>query len=121
MPSTHLMLRHHGDLKIEWEEAQHDEVVKFIQAKMDEGITFHILDPNSKAKNRPVMSIEKADEITNRQVYIRDEAIKNLVESGVASLAKFSGVTEMKTVGRAKTAAQAAATDTVAVPQRTGG
>ena len=121
MPSTLVPHRFHGDLKVEWNEDVNEEVLKFIQTKMDQGVAFHILDPKSKAKKPPVMPIETIGEIKNRQVYIRDDDIKNLVESGFASIAKFSGVSELKTVGRAKTAAEAAATDTVAVPPKTGG
>ena len=69
-----------SDLKIEWDEDHHDEVVKFLQTKMDEGIVFHILDPSSKA-NPSFIPIEKTGEITHRQVYVRDDTIKIVVES----------------------------------------
>jgi len=121
MPSTIMMLPQHGDLKIEWTEATHDEVVKAIQAKMDQGVAFYILDPESKAKTPPIVQIDSTDAATNRQVYVRDPDIKNLVESGFASIASFAGVAELKTVARAKTAEEAAQTDTVAVPPKKGG
>ncbi len=119
MPSAIMMID--GDLKIEWTEATHDEVVKAIQAKMDQGVAFHILDPESKPKSPSLMQIDNISNVTGREVYVRDADIKNLVESGFASIASFSGVSELKTVGRAKTAEEAAKTDTVAVPPKKGG
>src|SRR6266446_5208319 len=37
----------HGDLRIEWEEKDHDEIIKLIRAKMKAGVSFHIIDPVS--------------------------------------------------------------------------
>lgn len=115
------MLAGHGDLKIDWNDDNHEEVIKFIQAKMDAGVAFHILDPESKAKNPTLVEIENTNQISGRQVYVRDPEIKHIVEAGFASIASFAGTPELKTKGKAKTAAEAAAADTVAVAPKKGG
>lgn len=111
----------HGDLKIEWSEDKQQEVINFIQAKMDTGVTFHIIDPESKAKTPPVLEIENTNQITGRQVYVRDPDIGKLIEGGFASIASFSGMPELKVTGRAKTAEEAAKQDTVAIAPKRGG
>ena len=119
--SAIFMLFGHGDLKIEWEESNHDAVAAMIQAKMDAGVSFYILDPRSKAKKPPLVQIENISQATGRNVYIRDPDIAKLVEAGLANIASFAGVGEMKTAGKAKTADEAAKTDTIAVRPAQGG
>ena len=123
MPSTQYMLRGHGDLTIEWDEKNHDEAVKLIQAKMDAGVSFFIVDPTSRKKKKPLMPISAPSDATARKVFVRDADIKHFVESGFASITSFGTTAEMTiaTIGKAKTAEQAARTDTVAVQPSTGG
>lgn len=122
--SCSFLIRGHGDLKIEWDEAHHAEAVALIQAKMDAGVSFFIVDPTSKAKiKKPIIPMSGTDQAAARQVFVRDADIKQFVESGFGSIASFAGTPELtiKTTGRAKTAAQAASSDTVAVQPSVGG
>jgi len=111
----------HGDLKLEWNEENAAEAIAKIQEKMNQGVTFHILDPDSKAKAPPVLEIDNTNQISNRQVYIRDSDIAKLVEDGMASIVSFTGVAQLKTMGKAKTAEEVVENDTVAVAPKAGG
>lgn len=118
LPSCIFMIRGHGDLKIEWDETNHANAVAMIQAKMDAGVSFFILDPSSKAKNpTTIVQIAKTDEATARKVFVKDRDIKSFIESGFGSIASFAGTIDMKekVAIKAKVAEEAALTDTVAV------
>jgi hypothetical protein len=116
--SCSFLLAGHGDLRIEWEEKNHDEIVKLIEAKMSQGVTFFILDPASKPMDDPSLkAIKSARRIADRQVYVRDRDIAKVVDADFARIAQFKGFGQIKTIGAAKSAEEAARADTIAVPK----
>jgi hypothetical protein len=111
--SCTFLLANHGDLHIEWEEKDHDEIAKLIRAKMKAGVTFHILDPASFE----LVPIRRTHLTMGREVFVRDADIKKFIESGFARFAttSFETVGQIKTLGIARSAEEAARTDTVAI------
>jgi len=112
--SCSFLLARHGDLHIEWEEKDHDEIVKLLQAKMKAGVSFHILDPASFE----LVQIKRANRAMGREVFVRDPDIKKLIEGGFARFAttRFETFGQIKTLGIAKSAEAAARADTIAIP-----
>lgn len=124
-PTTHICIfpsNAHGDLTIEWDEASQDAITPQIQALMDKGVTFFRLEENGKNRKSTVaVPVNGTDEIKERKLLIKDPDIAKIVEGGLATIARFQGVGEIKTSGKVKTAAEAASTDTVAVQPAKGG
>lgn len=110
-----------GHLRIEWGDKDRDEVIRMIQTKMDQGVEFFILDEASTAMRNPLVKIETTEQVIGQQVYISDPDIKHLVEGGFAKIATFTGMSDLKTVGKAKTATQAAQSNTIATAPKKGG
>jgi hypothetical protein len=112
----------HGDLTIEWDEGNNDAMTSQIQYLMDKGVTFFKIEDQGKVRKKLVgIPIGSAAEATDRKVLIKDADIAKIVDSGLADISRIAGVTEIKTTGRAATAAEAAGTDTVAVKPAKGG
>jgi len=112
----------HGDLTIEWDEGNNEAMTAQIQVLMDKGVTFFKVEDQGKIRKKLVGTpIASATEATDRKLMIKDADIQKIVDSGLADVARFQGCGEIKTVGRATTAAEAAATDTVAVQPAKGG
>jgi hypothetical protein len=116
------MLQHHGDLQIEWSDANQAEIVQAFQSLMDQGVTFFIRAPEGTEDSPAVRAIGSVDEIAeHKSVFIKDPDIAKIVEAGFARLASFKTTGEIRTIGTAKTAEEAAAADTVAVQPKKGG
>jgi hypothetical protein len=113
MGSCSFLLASHGDLRIEWEEKDHAEIIELIRAKMKVGVRFCILDPASLE----LVPIKRATRAMGREVYVSDPDIKKLIEGGFARFAttRFGGVGQIKTLGFAKSAEEAVRADTIAV------
>jgi hypothetical protein len=101
-------------VRIQWGEKDHNEVVKLVQAKMKAGVRFFIIDP-ALLRLAPV---KRANRAMGREVYVRDPDIKKLLEGGFVRFAtsSFEGIGQIKTLGTAKSAEEAARADTIAVP-----
>lgn len=112
----------HGDLTIEWDEGNNEAMTAQIQALMDKGVSFFKVEDQGKIRKKLVaVPVTSAAEAPDRKLLIKDADIAKIVESGLADISRFSGVAEIKTTGKAATAAEAAATDTVAVKPAKGG
>jgi hypothetical protein len=113
--SCSFLLAGHGDLRIEWEEKDHDEIIKLIRAKMKAGVRFFILDPAS-LRWAP---IKRANRAMGREVYVRDPDIKKLIEGGFGHFptTRFEGIGQIKFLGIAESAEEAARAVTIAIPR----
>jgi hypothetical protein len=118
--SCAFMLAGHGDLRIEWQEKDHDEVVKLIQAKMKAGVRFFIREPGSYT----LVPIRRRNIGIGREVYVRDADIKKLIEGGFARFptTRLAGTGQLGTHTHsvAKSAEEAARTHTIAAPRMQG-
>jgi len=125
MPQTIFMSTGHGDLTIEWNEAEHDKVIAGIQTLMEKGVSFHRLEEQGKLRKKTVaIPIAGVAEIgDNKKLLIKDEHIRHFIDGGLATIVTWNGVTDgdIKTVGRVDTAEEAAKTDTVAARPARGG
>ena len=112
--SCSFLLGGHGDLRIEWQEKDHVEIVKLLQAKMNAGVRFFILDPASLRWT----PIKRAHRAMGREVYVRDPDIKKLIEAGFGRFptTHFEGIGQIKILGIAKSAEEAARAVTIATP-----
>ncbi len=127
MAQAIFMTKAHGDLTIEWDEANHAAVIEEITALQTKGITFHKIDTETTGKLR-----KKTETIAvplamgnlpsaKGKLLIKDPDIAKIIESGLARLGtRFEGVGEIRTVGIA-TATEAATQDTVAIQPAKGG
>ncbi len=108
-----------GDLTIEWDDTNHAAMVEHIAALQKKGVTFHKLDTETtgaiRKKTTPIATpIAGSPSPDTRKLLIKDPDIARIINSGLASLARFAGTVDIKTVGLA-TAAEAATQDTVAI------
>ncbi len=111
-----------GDSTIAWTEDQDEQMRNFIQKKMDDGWSFFIVKPHLGGMLPPKkVKIKKISELKedDRAVSLRDEDFAQLIQAGLGIGSKPAG--EIETTGRAKTAAEAARTSTVAVKPKRGG
>jgi hypothetical protein len=108
------LLGGHGDLRIEWQEKDHVEIVKLLKAKMKAGVRFFILDPASLRWT----PIKRAHRAMGREVYVRDPDIKKLIEAGFGRFATtdFEGIGQIKILDIAKSAEEVARAVTIATP-----
>jgi len=122
MPSSTFLSTAHGDLTIEWDDANTAAMIEHIQAMMDRGITFFKLEEQGKTRKKTVaVPLGTTAEVSGNKVLIKDADIAQIVDAGLATIARYAGVGDIKTVGTAKTAAEAAATDTIARQPAKGG
>lgn len=118
---TMTLLNASGDVTIGWDDANDDAILDFIQAKMDKGYSFFIID---KGKQRPVVNNLKDARLLlqQRKVIINDDQAAKLLEDGVAKLVNSSGSTFDATKGgRAKTAKEVASNNTAVTRPLQGG
>jgi hypothetical protein len=110
--SCSFMLGGHGDLCIEWQEKDHDEIVNLLQAKMNAGARFFVLDPASLGW----VPIRRAHRAMGRKVYVLDPHIKKLIEGGFGRFptTHFEGISPLKILGIAESAEEAASAVTIA-------
>lgn len=124
---TTRMLNSMGDITIGWTPDQSDMMVDLIDKKMKEGYTFFILEQD----NREVR-LKNIDDLRKlNSVIIGDKEAELLIKQGRIGLVEFmnstdrideeSSSTEIKTVRRAKTAQEAATSNTVQVAPKKGG
>lgn len=119
--SCAFMLSGHGDLRIEWQEKDHDEIVKLIQAKMKAGVRFFIIQPGSFT----LVPIKRRNFAIGREVYVHDADIKKLIEGGFGRFptTRLKGIGQLETHGMsgiAKSAEEAARAHTIATPRMQG-
>lgn len=121
-PTTTFLNTGHGDLTIEWNEGTEAQRVEEIQRFMDQGVTFHKLEEQGKLRKKVVaVPITSASEGVSQKLLIKDPDIAKLVASNLGTIARFAGCENIKTVGAARTAEEAAQNDTIATNAKVGG
>ena len=112
-----------GDSTLAWSDENDDNVRAVIERKMTEGWSFFILKPRIGGliapKRTPLKKFKELPEEA-RAVSMSDADFMTLLEEGFATKAERAA-SSLQTTGRAKTAAEAARADTVAVKPRRGG
>jgi hypothetical protein len=111
------MPNHLGDTTIAWTDDQDEEWAAILQKKMDEGVTFYIIEP--RLGNRKKLK-RVADAMTTRQLAIPDEDLAAFVVAGKGELVK-TPEKPARTVRRARTGKEAASSETVGIRPRAGG
>ncbi len=111
--SCAFLLARHGDLRIEWEDKDHDAIIKLIPQKMAEGMCFFEVD-YSGLEIVPIIRRSP----TGRHVIVHDETIKAAMEAGFFRFptTKFEGVGQIKQLGLVHDPEEVARTHTIAVP-----
>lgn len=110
----------HGDLTMEWDLASHDQMVVEFQLLMDKGVTFFKLEDQGKVRKK-LVAVPTTELPDNRKLLIKDPDLAKLFESGLGRIARFETCMNLKTVGAARTAEEAASADTVAANAKVGG
>lgn len=110
----------HGDLAIEWDLANHDQMVVEFQQLIDKGVTFFKLEEQGRVRKK-LVAVPTTELPDNRKLLIKDPDLAKLFQSGLGSIARFETCMNLKTVGAARTAEEAASTDTVATNAKVGG
>lgn len=110
-----------GDVTIIWDEASDERMTAIIQKKMDEGMTFFIVEPvaGGLAPPKKTKLADPEQALKNRALVIDDEDIATFVGEGGAEVIKRPAKT--KTVKKASSAKEAATSQSVGVRQRKGG
>ncbi len=106
-----------GDTTIAWSEDRDDDMEALIQKKMDEGVTFFLIEPRMGTRTplkRP------SDANRHRQLAIPDADFAAFVGEGKGDVVT-TPAKPIKTRGRAKIAKEVAKGESVAVKQRHGG
>ena len=116
------MLNESGDVTIVWEADNDDAMEAIIADKMKAGCSFFIIEPRfgglAAPTKRPLEDV--ADARKHRALSIPDEHLAAFVGGGAGELVSTPEA-PAKTVRRAKTAKEAATTETVGVQARRGG
>lgn len=101
-----------GHTSLGWDEADDAWVLPMIRAKMEAGFVFWIVKRNPLREVR----LERVEDIGrggDRHVIIRDDASRQLFEQGRIGLVR-DDLDDREVVGRARTAEEVVANDTVA-------
>lgn len=115
-------LNEQGDVTIVWTEEDDDRMAEIIQKKMDEGVAFYIVEPRMGGLQAPRKTelANVADAMRQRALTVKDEDLAKFVGLGSINVAK-TPAKPVKTVRRAKTAKEAASSESVGVRQMRGG
>ena len=116
------LLNESGDQTILWQEEQDDEMERIIQKKMDQGVTFYIVEPRAWGFLPPKKTTLKnvADALKHRALAIKDSDFAAFVGEGKGD-AVPTPAAPVKTVRRGKTAKEVAQSESVGVKPRRGG
>jgi len=116
-------LNEHGDITITWDDSTVDDVKVMIQEKMDKGYTFFLVE--KKFGIIPVQrKLTDTTDIKERgKVLMRDKEVQKLFSEGKVHIspANTNQVPTARTTGVAKSAHQAATTNTIATRPAVGG
>lgn len=116
------MLNERGDTTIVWDEDQDGEMEKIIAKKMKQGVSFFIVEPRFFGLLPPKKTeLKKAKDARKfRALAIPDEDLSAFVSSGAGDEV-VTPTGKVSTKGKAKTAKQAAQSQTVGVRPARGG
>lgn len=121
---TTTILNEQGDVTIAWDDDADKKMRDVIQKKMDQGVTFFIIEPRLGGLIPPKKTkITRVNQLkTNtRSVAVRDEDFAQVILAGDAVAVKNDDQSPITTKRVAKSAAEAASSNTVAVRPRRGG
>jgi hypothetical protein len=116
------MLNESGDTTILWDEDRDDEMEAIIAKKMEEGVAFFIIEPRFfgflPPKRTPLQRAEDARK--HRALSIPDADFARFVESGAGEAVK-TPAQPVKSIRKAKSAAEVATSESVGVKPMKGG
>ena len=120
--STSIMSCDFGDVTIVWDESEDDKMEAIIRKKMDEGVTFFIVEPRMFGLLLPKKTaLKKAREARkHRALALKDPDFATFIEGGSGDVVKSPGGT-VNTVKVATSAKEAAKSQTVGVKPMKGG
>ena len=78
------MLNESGDTTISWSSDLDDEIERIIKKKMDEGVTFFVIERDGTRPSTPLQDHKDAKKY--RALAIPDDDLQKFVESGAATL-----------------------------------
>jgi hypothetical protein len=104
-----------GDVTIEWDAAHDDQVKAWVEALMAKGVVFFIVRGEDQIRLK-----DFARAIPERQVVLFGGTVDKMVD-GVVRPVGTPATTEIATSGRAKTADEVVANDTIATQRAVGG
>jgi hypothetical protein len=110
-------LNKNGDTTLAWTEDRDDEMAALIQKKMDQGVSFFIIEPRMGLRQKLK---DSADANKHRMLAIPDADFAAFVGEGKIE-AVPTPKAPAKTVRRAKTGKEAASAETVNTAPRRGG
>lgn len=115
-------LNEQGDVSITWTEEQDKKMIAFIQKKMDQGITFFIVEPRAYGLLNPKRTklTEPTKALKHRALSIGDEDFAKFVESGKVEIEPTPDG-KVKTVEKSTDAEKVAKSQSVAVKPIKGG
>ena len=111
-----------GDVTLIWQEQNDAAMEALIQKRMDEGITFFIIEPRLGGLVAPDRKKLKkpAEAMKHRALSIPDEEVQKFVSGGLAEVISTPAV-PVKGSRRSKSAKEVAKSESVGVRQRRGG
>ena len=116
------LLNEYGDQVITWSEDRDEEIEAIIQKKMDEGMTFYIIEPRAwgllPPKRTPLENF--GDALKHRALSIKDADFAAFCGEGKGEVVATPAA-PVKTVRRGKTAKEVAKSESVGVQPRRGG
>lgn len=116
------ILNEAGDQTIVWTEDRDDAMVEIIRRKMEQGITFFIIEPRFfgllPSKETPLADADEARK--HRALAIRDEDFSRFVSEGAGDVVKTPDA-PVRTVRRAEKAEEVATSQSVGVTPMKGG
>lgn len=116
-----VLLNESGDSVLSWTPDMDEEVKEIIQKKMNEGVTFFIVESKFFGLLKTKKKINNVRELEGRSVSIRDEDFATVVLDGKVNVNKRQESGEMKVLTIAQTASEVIQNDCVAVKPMRGG
>jgi hypothetical protein len=111
-----------GHLTITWDEDHKKDMIDFVSRKMNEGVTFWILEKRKFRVNKEVKISDSKDLKGQDSVTVHDEDVKKLLADSVIDLVKDPNDPDrFNVVRRAKTAQEVVENATVAHRRAAGG
>lgn len=121
---TLTMLNEQGDTTIAWTPDQDKEMLEIIKKKMEEGVSFFIVEPQAEGLLAPQLTeLKKANDAKkHRALTIKDEDLAKFVSSGAGVAVSLpESPAKGKHVRRSENAEEIASSSSVAVKPLRGG
>lgn len=118
MPRTLTMLNESGDTTISWSSDLDEEIERIIRKKMEEGVSFFIIERDGTRPSTPLQDPKDARKY--RALAIPDDDLRKFVESGAAEVTPTPAA-KITNSRLSRDAKEVAKSDSVGVKQRKGG